>query len=409
MGILLMACMGQSVAQGLSFSDAIAIASRDAPAIAANKLRIEAARQAAIPAGALPDPKLLFGIDNLPIEGPDQYSLSRDFMTMQRIGLMQEFPNRAKRDARVASAQGRISVAEAQSRITRLNAVRQTALGWIARETAERQLALVDALVAENRLFEAAVRARMVGGRGMAVEAIAARQEAAAIEERRDELRSRREQAIATLREWIGPEAAESPLSGEAPDWPVDDSVLRHGVRYHPEFALFDANGRSLDAAVSEALAAKRPDWSIEVAYQRRGPLFSNMVSVLFSIDLPVFPGSRQDPQIAEKRAERLALDSEREAGLREHARMLEAEVAEYHRLGNAVERQRNVLLPLAEERISLALADWRGGRGSLADVVAARSQRIDARLKLIALDGERQQIAASLHYAYSDHAGAQP
>jgi outer membrane protein TolC len=88
---------------------------------------------------------------------------------------------------------------------------------------------------------------------------------------------------------------------------------------------------------------------------------------------------------------------------------MLEAEVAEYHRLGNAVERQRNVLLPLAEERISLALADWRGGRGSLADVVAARSQRIDARLKLIALDGERQQIAASLHYAYSDHAGAQP
>jgi outer membrane protein TolC len=133
------------------------------------------------------------------------------------------------------------------------------------------------------------------------------------------------------------------------------------------------------------------------------------MVSLQFSVDLPVFSGSRQDPQIAAKRAERRALDADREAVLREHAQMVERDVSEYQRLSKAVDRQRNILLPLADEKIDLAMADWRGGKGSLIDVVAARSQRVDSQLKLTALDGERRQMAASLHFAYLDHAGVQP
>ena len=41
----------------------------------------------AIAAGQLPDPVLKFGVDNLPLSGPDRLSLSRDFMTMRRIDI----------------------------------------------------------------------------------------------------------------------------------------------------------------------------------------------------------------------------------------------------------------------------------------------------------------------------------
>lgn len=393
---------GSVCAEPLSFDDALALAMRETPVLRAESAQIDAARQAAIPAGELPDPKLVLGIDNLPVTGADRFTLGSDFMTMRRVGVMQEFPNDAKRGARVEAARGRVALSQAQTRITRLTVLRETAVAWIARDAVERQLARIDALDAENRLFDAAVRARIAGGKGGTLDAVAARQEAAMIDARRDELDARRQQAIATLGRWVGPPAVE-PLAGEAPDWPIARDALAHALHGHPELAVFDPKARVLDAEVAEAQAGKKPDWALELAYQKRGSQFSDMAMVQVSFDLPVFAASRQDPKIASKLAEREGLDAERESVLREHAAMLEADFAEYQRLVNAVKRQREILLPLADEKVALAMASWRGGKGELADLVMARRERIDAGLMAIALEGERRQMAARLHYAYGE------
>lgn len=390
-------------AESLSFDDALALAVREAPLLTVNAAQLDAARQAAISAGELPDPKFALGIENLPVEGADRYSLRRDFMTMRRIGLMQEFPNRAKRDARIATARGRVEVAAAETEIARLTVLRETAIAWIARDTVERQLARIDALLDANRLLDAAVRARLASGTGMAIDAVMPRQEAAIIDERRDELHARRDQAIAVLRRWIGT-AAESPLAGPAPDWPISHETLRHGLHQHPELAVFSPKARVLEAEVAEAQAAKKSDWALELAYQQRGSQFGDMVSLQVSFDLPLFAASRQNPQIAARRADQSALDAEREVSLREHAAMLEADLADYHRLTNAAKRQREVLLPLMDEKVTLALSAWRGGKGSLTELIAARRERIDTELKTIALEGERLQLAARLHYAYAEN-----
>ena len=92
--------IGIARADDLSFSAALQLAEHNAPLLAAEADKIEAARAAAIPAAALPDPKLLLGVDNVPIEGSDRYSLDSDSMTMQKIGVMQEFTNADKRHAR---------------------------------------------------------------------------------------------------------------------------------------------------------------------------------------------------------------------------------------------------------------------------------------------------------------------
>lgn len=389
-------------AEPLSFANALALAVRETPVLRAEAAQVDAARQAAIPAGALPDPKMTLGLDNVPIEGPNAYSLSSEPMTMTKIGLMQEFPNEAKRDARIAVARGRIDLTEAQTRITRLVVLRETAVAWIARNTVERQLARINALDSENRVFDAAVRARIAGGKGNAMEAVASRQEAALIETRRDELAARRQQAIAALKRWIGP-SAEAPLQGAAPDWPINRDTLTHELHGHPELSIFDPKEQVLDAEVAEAQAEKKPDWALQMAYLKRGSQYGDMAMLEVSFDLPVFSATRQDPKISAKLAERAGLDAEREAVMREHAAMLETDLAEYQRLDNAVKRQRDVLLPLASEKVDLALAAWRGGKGELVDLVMARRELIDADLKAIALEGARQQIAARLHFAYSD------
>jgi outer membrane protein TolC len=184
---------------------------------------------------------------------------------------------------------------------------------------------------------------------------------------------------------------------------------LAHGLHRHPELGLFEPQAQVLDAEIAEARADKSPDWALEVAYQKRGPQYDDMAMLQVSVNLPLFPGSRLDPQVAARRAERTALDAERESALREHAAMLEGDLADYQRLSNAVRRQREVLLPLSDEKVALATAAWRGNQGGLADVVTARLERIDTELKAIALEGERAQLAARLHFAYGESTGVNP
>ncbi len=394
-------------AEPLSFTRALDLAVGETPALRADVAQLDAARHAVLPAGELPDPKLVLGLDNLPINGPDRYRVGDDFMTMRRVGLMQEFPSRARRKARVAVAEGEVAVAAAQAAITYQQVQQETALAWIARHTVERQLARVDALRAENRLLDAGVRAQIAGGAGAAADSVAPRQEAAAIDNLHDRLEARREQAIARLARWVGESARES-LAGSVPDWPIARDALLHRLHAHPAVALFDARQAVAGAAIARAQAARKSDWALALAYQQRGPQFSDMAMLEVTFDLPLFTARRQDPTIAARRAQRDALEAQREATLREHAAELDADLAEYRRLDKVLARQTRQLLPLAAQKVALAHAAWRGGQGSLAELVAARRGRIEAELEAIALEGERQQMAARLHYAYADTASGE-
>lgn len=393
-----------AVAAPLTLDAALSLAERNAPSLAAQNARIDAARAAAIPAGELPDPKLVVALDNVPISGPDRLRLTRDAMTMQRIGLMQEVPNRAKRRARVDLAEAAIARTEIERSTELLNIRRETALAWIARLTAERKLAIFAEFERENALLADAVRARIAGGRGSPAEAVMPRQEALALAGRRDELIAQRHRASAALQRWIGDDQDATP-AGDWPRWPVTRATLQQRFAHHPELTAFEPMLRMADAEVREAEAGKAPDWDIELAYQKRGQPFDDMVSLQVSFDLPLFAARRQDPRIAEKRAERLRLASEREALLRAHAEMLEADLAEHERLERAVQRQRDTLLPLLEEKIALSLASYRASTSELTELIAVRRELIDERLRLVELENARAQTAARLHFTYGQDA----
>ena len=172
----------------------------------------------------------------------------------------------------------------------------------------------------------------------------------------------------------------------------------------HPELTAIDARAAILDSEIAEAKASRHPDWGVEMAYQRR-PEFGDMVSLQLSVDLPLFPGSRQAPRIDGKLAERRALDSAREADVREHQQMLDAELIELERLRKAVERQRQTVIPLAGRKVELLQSAWSSNQASLADLIEARRQRIEAEFTLLELEGMRQVGLASLHFRY-EHSG---
>lgn len=386
----------------LSLEEALQLAGRNAPSLTAQAAKLEAARNAAIPAGELPDPRLALGVQNLPIEGDGRWSLDRDFMTMQMVGVMQEVPNRDKRRARVEAAEAAVDRAAAESRIEYLNVRQATAQAWIGSHAIERKQALFREFFRENRLLTEAVRAQIAGGRAQAADAVTPQQEAALLAEQEDELVRSRAQARAALRRWIGP-AADEPLAGTLPEWPIEASDYARRLRHHPELAVLVPMTREAEARVREAQAAKKSDWSWELDYQRRGPEFGDMMSVQVSVDLPLFPGSRQNPNIAARQAELSQVEAEREALIREHAERLEGELAEYERLSRAVRRSRDSLLPLAREKVELSLASYRAGTGDLAAVVVARRELVAARLRHIDFEEQRALSGARLHFTYGE------
>ncbi len=397
---LLAGMSGLAHAAPLSFSAALDIAERQSPNLASSRAQIAAAQSSAIPAGALPDPKIFAGIDNYPVSGPDRGRLNADSMTMQKIGVMQDFPNAAKRQARVAVAEASIETAQAQRQVERLKLRRATALAWLNRYFLERKISLFDDLDKENLLFADAVRAQIASGRTQVADSVMPKQEAAQLADRRDELIRDLVKAKSGLRRYVGGEADE-PLVDALPELRIDADHLRDHLHKHPELEAYSAESHKAEAELRQAQAMKKSDWGVELAYQRRDPRFGNMVSVQFTFEIPVSPATRQDPLIAAKQQELYRIDADREAMLRDHTNELESDLADYQSLTRQLERANQTALPLAQQKTDLQYASYRTGKSDLTTVLAARREVVDQRLKIIDLEAQRSAVAAQLYFAY--------
>ena len=99
--------------QALTLDQALRAAQERSRQLVAQDSAASASREMAIAAGQLPDPTLKAGVNNLPINGPDRFSLTRDFMTMRSIGVAQEITRSDKLKARSARFGREAEAAEA--------------------------------------------------------------------------------------------------------------------------------------------------------------------------------------------------------------------------------------------------------------------------------------------------------
>lgn len=384
----------------LSFEQALAEAESAAPALAAAGARHAAARHAAVAAGELPDPKLVMGLDNLPVSGDDNWSLGRDFMTMQRVGVSQDLPNAGKRRARVAQAEAAIADAEFSTRIERLTVRRDTALAWLAAYFSAARLTLQATLVEENSLLEQTATARYAAGSATSVELLLPQREALALADQGDDLTAAQATATAELCRVLGRPAVIA-RDAELPQIAIDIDHLRAHLEQHPELRSYDARVAGASAVLREAEAAKRPDWNVELSYQHRGPRYGEMVSAQVSVDLPLFSARRQDPLIAARAADITALADERAGMLRAHEAELERDIADYQRLQRQRQRMEAQGLQLAQQALDLAYQAYAAGSGSLADLLAARRALATTRFDALNLHAASITAAAQLYFRY--------
>lgn len=361
----------------LTLDAATRLAVERAPLLEARRAQSESARQEAARAGALPDPQLTVGIDNLDIQGPGAYTAGGDSMTMRTVGITQVLPSRSKRQAERAMGSANAELMASTEQATTLSIQQQVADAWIAAWGAHDEAQMLQAMRQVWAEDVAIAKARLRGGTGSAADVLAARMDALDLENRIDEAAAREAAARAHLARWLG-ESVDQPL-GSAADFsvlPQDESTLLASVDRQGNLLGWPAREQAAEAALAVAQADKHPEWSVGLNYGSRVRGLSDMVSLQVGVSLPLFTRNRQDRGISARAADLDAVRAEHDDARRQQTDAIEAAWAQWQALGQQVRRHRDVLLPLANDRSALALAAYRSG-GDIQPLLAARRDEI--------------------------------
>ncbi|RST50986.1 TolC family protein [Variovorax sp. MHTC-1] len=396
---LALATLSAHAEPALTLERAVELAQQRSRQLTAQDAAASASREMAVAAGQLPDPTLKAGIDNLPVNGADRLSLTRDFMTMRSIGVMQELTRADKRQARSARFEREAEAAEAGRAAALASLQRDTAAAWLERHYRERVRAILVAQRDEAGLQIEAADAAYRGGRGSQADAFAARMAVARI----DDTIRQADRQIATaktkLARWLGDDAHQAlGAPPELSDLPLDERNLDARIANHPQIAMLARQEEVARAEAEVARSNKRSDWSVELMYSQRGSAYSNMVSLNVSIPLQVDPAKRQDRELAAKLALADQAHDQREEALRERLAEARSWLQEWQSNRDRLAHYDNTLIPLASERTRAAMAAYRGG-GLLGSVLEARRVEIDTRMERVRLEMETAGLWAQLNY----------
>lgn len=403
--IVLAVIVGLTVAvsaQTLTLTEAQRLALERSRQLVAQDYAATASREMAVAAGQLPDPVLSIGVENLPIEGSDQWSVTRDFMTMRRIGIMQEFTRRDKRKWRAERFLQEAEKTLVEKNLATVTIERETALAWLERYFSEVMASVLNEQLKEAKLELEAIESSYRAGRASQAEVLAAKSLIAGVEDQASDLQRRIATAKINLARWVG-EAADAPLAGE----PSLDAVhveahsLETQILNHPEIALLFKQEELATTEAALARANKRWDLSVGVVYSQRGSSYSDMVSLEVSVPIQWNPKNRQNKELAAKLAMVAATQSEKEEMLRAHVAELNGMLTEWQNNRERQARFEQERIPLARAQIEAVFAAYRGGKSNLAELLAARRNVLDIQMQALQLKMDTARLWARLNFLF--------
>ena len=393
--------------QGLSLADAVQLAIQNQPLIQSLDDAALAARETAIAEGQLPDPKLKFGVINLPINHGDALRFDRDDMTMSNIGVSQDVISKAKREAASHKMEVEAEQFHSEQLVTIRSIQRDVALAWLdvfeAQKKTELYKKIADEMVAERKVAVA----RISSGGTSASDALKLDTERAMTNDKFFVAKRDEQKARAMLARWIGL-AAKRPIAEALPiaipKTSINSEAINTELESHPALQ----NARQAEAIaqsdVDIAKAGRELNWGWEVMYGKRRSDLSDMVSFQVSIDLPWDRANRQDKRTSEKlllieRAHKLTADRRLELSAELASARAEWEAAE----ARETEHQTH-LIPVTDARLNLIKASYAAGKASLAEVWEARRNVIEVEIDHWGILTDRQRAAVKIGSLLNDN-----
>ncbi|HEY8118311.1 MAG TPA: TolC family protein [Methylophilaceae bacterium] len=402
----------------LSMNDAIALATQNQPLLQSLDYAASASQQAAVAEGQLPDPKLKFGLANLPVTTSDAFHIDRDDQTTVNVGISQDMVPQKRREAAANRLQAEAEQFHTEQAATASVIQRDVALAWLDVFEAQRKADLYQRLVDEMTAERKVALARVSSGGSQALDVLRLDTQLAMTNDKRLTSLRDEQKARAVLSRWIG-KAALQPLPEQLPAIPAQVAIAAGSkqaessqLEQHPALENVRQAEKLALSDVDSAKALQERNWSWELGYGKRFADRSDMLSFQVAIDLQLDRANRQDRRTAEKlvlveKARKMTEDRQRELVSELDAARADWQAAEAR---EAEHQQR--LIPIAEARLSIIEAGYAAGKQPLADVWEARRGVLEVELDHWGLQADRQRAAVRIAYLLNNNslfAGSQP
>ncbi|WP_297119281.1 TolC family protein [uncultured Enterobacter sp.] len=387
-------------AEPWTLEQTLAEAQRYSAELSASRNEAQALDAMADSATQLPDPKLKFGIENVPVQGSNDRRMTREGMTMQKIGIMQSYVSAEKRERKAQTFQAQARGVLAKSEAIRAALQRDTAQAWLDLALAQQALKTASALVGETER-QRGVQKASVGAGGSAPDSVLALQ--VTLSAMRDkETLARRDVRLAQSRLLQLTGQTITDASGPLPRYqrlPADITTLEAGVLQHPEVEAARREAETAKARSAQSAVAAIPDVDVEVYYAHRAEGYDDMAGVMFSVDLPLFQSKRQDKAYAADVSRSMQAVDQLTLIKREHMAQIQTLVAQYQAAQALWQRQRDEVLPLQRQRLNVMTAQYRSGQSDLPALLEARRSVLDTELAVNQAEREMARTWSAVNW----------
>ncbi|WP_410012552.1 TolC family protein [Sodalis sp. C49] len=397
--VLMLFVSAAAPAAQMSLDETLARAERYSADLSANLHQRQALENMADSALQLPDPKLKFGIDNLPVGGGNARRFTREDMTMQRIGVMQDYVSSTKRERKADAIRAEAASTAAGYQNLRAQLQRDTAQAWLDLALSQQAVEAATHLLTESERQIAVQKAAIAGG-GSAGAVLDGR---LVVIDMRDALTdAQRDVAMAQARlmQLTGIDRIQT--AGPLPRFdrlPAEPQALAQGVNQHPEIVQARREAEVSQARSAQSAVAAIPDVGVEVYYGKRDSGRDDMAGIMFTVDLPLFQSQRQDKDHAADQSRTFEANDRLAQTIRDHTAQLNILVAQYQAAQARWLRQRDEVLPLQKQRLQLMQAQYRAGSATLAELLGARSALLASEQNETRAARELAQSWAAIRY----------
>lgn len=387
-------------AQSWTLAQTLTEAQRYSAELSASRNEAQALDMMADSATQLPDPKLKFGIENVPVQGSNDQRFTREGMTMQRIGIMQSYVSAEKRERKSQTLQAQARGVEAKSEAIRAALQRDTAQAWLDLALSKQALTTAKNLVSETERQQGVQKASVGAGSASPDSVLSLQMTLSAM---RDKVTlASRDVQLAQSRLFQLTGQAITDVQGPLPRYqrlPADEKTLEEAIVRHPEVEAAQRESETAKARSAQSAIAAIPDVDVEVFYAHRAEGYDDMAGVMFTVDLPLFQSRRQDKDYAAEVSRSMQAVDQLTLIQREHVAQVQSLVAQYQAAQTLWQRQRDDLLPLQHQRLAVLAAQYRSGQSELPALLEARRSVLDTELAANQAEREMARTWAAIQW----------
>ena len=372
-------------ASALTLAEAESIALGNDPLMQSHQAVARAWNNEAVADNQLPDPKLNFGISNLPL---DTLSTSQEPMTQFIVGVQQAFPkgDSLELKQRQSEWQGKAELARAADRQASVKrTIREDFLNLYY------QIEAVRIIHRSRKLFSQLVditEAHYASGRVSQQDVLRADLELSQLDDRAIKIQTEEAMVRSKLAQWLG-DIAWQPIGADFPVLPKFSAGedIHNLISQHPVIAIESAKLEASKQAVAIANQQYKSGWGLGLEYRKRfgenpdNSERADMMAAMVTLDIPLFTENRQDKRVAASEENMMAVRLARDEKLRNLKLIYDSNLIKLKKLEERHHKYQTGLIKSAESNTSAAMNAYQSGVNDFTSLMRAHITELDIRL----------------------------